>query len=270
MPTFNRAYIIRTAVQSILDQTDPDWELLVVDDGSTDDTERVIGELHDRRIRYIKQSNQGAAAARNHGLAKARGTWIAYLDSDNEISPKYLQTMHAWLARKSHAVFAIPRAHRTLELYKDGKLVKLIDDSADTPPGLTLKDIFMLKLHLDTNGLIHHRRVYDEGIRWNTTLPAMEDWDFAMTIGEHHPDGFVYVEEVLYNYHQRFGGDGVVSNSTYGTWADVFEQMYELHKQDKLLEGQTWNPARVKKWRARQHAFEAGKLPPYHLYYFQD
>jgi glycosyltransferase involved in cell wall biosynthesis len=269
MPTYNRAYIIRSAIQSVLDQTYKNWELIIIDDGSTDDTQKLIAEIGDDRILYQKQDNHGAAAARNHGLRLANGEWIAYLDSDNELFPNYIERMLYWLDQNPRAVFAVPRAHRTQELYEDGKLVKLIDDSGDTPPGLSLRDIFMKNLHLDTNGYIHLKRLFDEGIVWDETLHAMEDWDLAMAMGEKYPEGFLYVEEVLYNYHQRYGGDGVVSNSKYSDWALVFEQIYQKHKNDKLLAGQEWYPAKVKKWQKLQKEFEAGSQPPYYLYYFQ-
>src|SRR5688572_7397445 len=83
MPTFNRAHIITDAIKSVLNQTDPNWELLVMDDGSSDNTRQVIESLNDDRIRYVFQENSGAAAARNRGLSLARGEWVAYLDSDN-------------------------------------------------------------------------------------------------------------------------------------------------------------------------------------------
>lgn len=270
MPTYNRDYIIEKAIHSILAQTVDEWELIIVDDGSVDETKDKISAISDGRIHYFYQNNKGAAAARNAGLSQARGEWVAYLDSDNELFSTYLEVMLDWLRKYPKAVFSVPRAHRTMELYEDGKLVKLIDDSSDTPPTLGLKDIFMKKLNLDTNGLIHLRKLYDEGVRWAEDLPAMEDWDLAMTIGERYPDGFLYVPVVLYNYHQRFGGDGIVSNSEYGTWAEVFEKIYQRHKNDKMMEGQTWYPSRVEKWNKLQQEYDGGNLPPYYQYYFRD
>jgi len=269
MPTYNRAYTIKNSIGSVLAQTYKNWELIVVDDGSTDNTKDVIEGIGDERIVYYHQKNGGAAAARNCGLSLSQGKWIAYLDSDNELFPHYLETMFSWLTTHPKAVFAIPRAHRTQELYENGKLIKLIDDSGDTPPGLGIKDIFMKNLHLDTNGYMHLKRLYDEGIRWDVSLKAMEDWDLAMTMGDKYPEGFLYVEEVLYNYHQRYGGDGIVSNSQYGDWAEVFEQIYQKHKNDKMLRGQTWYPQKVEKWARLQKEYEKGEQPPYYLYYFQ-
>ncbi len=269
MPTYNRGYRILDAIKSILAQQIADWELIIVDDGSTDNTKDIVTGIGDSRIRYYHQNNKGPGAARNTGLAYAKGTWVAYLDSDNELFPDYLKVMLTWLNKNPNAVFAVPRAHRTLELYEDGKLVKLIDDSEDTPPSLALKDIFMKTLHLDTNGFIHLRRLYDEGVRWAEDLHAMEDWDLAMTIGERYPQGFLYVPVVLYNYHQRFGGDGKVSNSDYKVWAITFEKIYQRHKNDTMLKGQTWYPSRVEKWNKLQQEYDKGNLPPYYQYYFR-
>ncbi|HJQ08417.1 MAG TPA: glycosyltransferase [Candidatus Saccharimonadales bacterium] len=270
MPAYNRAYIIKSAVQSIINQTRTDWELLIIDDGSTDDTEAVVRAIGDKRIRYYTQENQGPAAARNKGVSLAQGKWIAYLDSDNELLPQFMDRMLAWLDVHPEAVFAVPRARRTQELYQDGALVKVIDDSKDTPPGLSLKDIFMKKQHLDANGFTHLRSLFDDSsIRWDGNLHGLEDWELALTIGERYPSGFLYVEEVLYCYHQRFGGDGIVSNSTYSDWAEYFEYIYHKHKHDTMLEGQSWYPSRIEKWQGLQAQFEAGKLPPYHRYFFE-
>jgi glycosyltransferase involved in cell wall biosynthesis len=273
MPTYNRTGSILTAIESIRAQTEPRWELIVVDDAGTDNTAAVIAGLHDERIRYYRQeANRGPGAARNAGFAHAAAEWVAYLDSDNELFPDYLSTMLEQVARQPKAVFAFPRAHRTEELWQDGKLIKLIDDSADTPPSLTLKDIFMKKLNVDTNGFMHRRSVFtDDGIRWDEHLRhGMEDWDLAMQIGERHPDGFMYVPVVLYHYHQRYGGDGVVSNSEYQDWADTLEYIYQKHKNDQLMAGQDWYPRKVEKWQRLQKEYEAGQLPPYYLYRFQD
>jgi len=269
MPTYNRGYCISVAIQSIVNQTRADWELIVVDDGGDDATADVVAAFHDKRIQYYKKKNGGAASARNYGVQYTHGEWIAYLDSDNVLFPAYLETMLDWLSKAPKAVFTIPRGKRTLELYEDGKLTQYIDDSNDTPPALTLKGIFYKEVHLETNGFMHARSIIKEGIRWDETIHAMEDWDLAMTIGNRHPNGFLYVPVVLYHYHQRFGGDGIVSNSQYGDWALIFEQIYQKHKHDKLMDGQPWYPSRVEKWRKLQADFDAGKLPPYHRYYFE-
>lgn len=84
MPSFNTASYIKETIQSVLDQTYTNWELIIVDDCSTDGTDEVLAGLHDERIRYFKNDkNLGAAVSRNKALREAKGQWIAYLDSDD-------------------------------------------------------------------------------------------------------------------------------------------------------------------------------------------
>jgi len=269
LPTFNRGYILGNAIKSVLSQTYPFWQLIIVDDGSTDTTSDIFQRVIDKRIIYIKQTvNKGAAAARNKAFPFVRGKWVSYLDSDNELYPYYLETMSGWLKRHPLALFALPKAKRTLELYESGRLVKIIDDSKDFPRRLTIQDIFMRKIHFDTNGFVHSSKFLEEGFRFDENLMRMEDWDFVMQIGERYPYSFLYVPRVLCNYHQRYGGDGLVSNTSYVQWAEVFEYIYQKHKHDKLLEGQTWYPHRVKTYTKFEQEYQKGMFPPPHLRYF--
>lgn len=86
IPTYNRAEYVTQAIDSVLAQTYPDYEIIVVDDGSTDNTKEVLLPYMDR-IRYIYQENGGIGAARNTGIKMAKGNWIAFLDSDDEWLP---------------------------------------------------------------------------------------------------------------------------------------------------------------------------------------
>ena len=83
IPTYNRADKVRSAIDSVLAQTLSDLEVIVVDDGSSDDTQRLLSVAYGDRIRYFFQTNQGVSAARNKGIREARGEWIAFLDSDD-------------------------------------------------------------------------------------------------------------------------------------------------------------------------------------------
>lgn len=84
IPTYNRGSRILASVDSVLSQTYRDIELIIVDDGSTDDTESVIKGIKDERVRYARQNNQGACAARNYGIRLAKGDYIAFQDSDDQ------------------------------------------------------------------------------------------------------------------------------------------------------------------------------------------
>lgn len=92
LPTFNRAHLLGRAIKSVLKQTYLNFELIVVDDGSTDNTEEVVNGFNDIRIKYIKyKTNKGAAVARNTGIKLARGKYIAFQDSDDEWLPQKLE-----------------------------------------------------------------------------------------------------------------------------------------------------------------------------------
>ena len=92
LPTYNRAHVIGRAIQDVLEQTYRDLELIIVDDGSTDNTEEIVSKMDDGRIRYIQhEKNRGANAARNTGIAIAKGEYIAFQDSDDEWLPEKLE-----------------------------------------------------------------------------------------------------------------------------------------------------------------------------------
>jgi len=92
IPTYNNPVMLRQAIMSVLQQTYQDFEIIVVDDGSTDDTEEVVRGFNDDRIRYIRHDeNRGAAAARNTGIKAALGEYIAFQDSDDEWLPEKLE-----------------------------------------------------------------------------------------------------------------------------------------------------------------------------------
>ena len=100
MPVYNTASTVVRAIDSVLSQTDPDFELIIINDQSPDDSHRVIQEylqkLQDSRISYhLNEKNLGLAGARNVGISHATGDWLAYLDSDDAYKPNFLETMHA-------------------------------------------------------------------------------------------------------------------------------------------------------------------------------
>jgi len=94
MPTFNRADCISKAINSVLKQTHENWELIIADDGSTDQTSFTVGTFRDHRIIYDRHKrSRGVSAARNAGLRKSSGEWIFFLDSDNSWHPQYIENM---------------------------------------------------------------------------------------------------------------------------------------------------------------------------------
>jgi glycosyltransferase involved in cell wall biosynthesis len=105
LPTYNRAHSLGSAVQSILEQTYSDFELIVVDDGSTDDTSTYIQEIDDQRLTYVvHNTNKGAAAARNTGMRLAVGDYIAFLDSDDTWNAEKLEKQLKFLKEQDAVI----------------------------------------------------------------------------------------------------------------------------------------------------------------------
>jgi glycosyltransferase involved in cell wall biosynthesis len=105
MPSYNTARFIPETIQSVLDQTYTNWELIIVDDCSKDDTDAVVAQYQDPRIRYLKnEKNSGAAVSRNYALREAKGRWIAFLDSDDLWMPTKLEKQIAFMEQHGYAM----------------------------------------------------------------------------------------------------------------------------------------------------------------------
>jgi glycosyltransferase involved in cell wall biosynthesis len=106
LATYNRADRIARAIDSVFAQTDADWELIVIDDGSTDATEAVVAPFtRDRRVVWISRPHAGVWPAKNAGAALARGRWITFLDSDDAFTPTHLAERRAFIAANPGARF---------------------------------------------------------------------------------------------------------------------------------------------------------------------
>ncbi len=107
IPLYNKQSLIRRAVASVLAQSEPDFELIVVDDGSTDASVGVVRGIADPRLRLVSQSNQGPGAARNRGAGEARAGYLAFLDADDEWLPEFLAQSLAALDRNPDCGFSM-------------------------------------------------------------------------------------------------------------------------------------------------------------------
>jgi glycosyltransferase involved in cell wall biosynthesis len=106
IPAYNRAYILPETIESIQKQTFENWEVIVVDDGSKDDTEEVVKAIgtSDSRVRYVYQNNAERSAARNNGASHAKGLYLLFLDSDDSFFPEHLQKIYDLLKSNSFPV----------------------------------------------------------------------------------------------------------------------------------------------------------------------
>jgi glycosyltransferase involved in cell wall biosynthesis len=179
MPTYNRADVIGEAVASVVAQTYTNWELLVVDDAGTDDTEQVLHDIGDRRIHYIKSTeNRGASGARNVGLEQARGEYIAYLDSDNRVHEDFLLLMvnQLMMQPQHRSAYCAQRAFdRTVT--RSGKIEEELRFIRFGPFNRSLLEN---KNFIDINAFVHHRSLFDDLGGFDKSMRRLVDWELLI------------------------------------------------------------------------------------------
>jgi teichuronic acid biosynthesis glycosyltransferase TuaG len=119
MPAYNAAAFISDAIASVIAQTWQEWELIVIDDGSTDDTPMILASTRDPRVRRLHKSNGGVSSARNMGLDHARGEYVAFLDADDLLPPRSL-------ASRMEVMLADPKVH-----FVDGTVFSFSDSDPE-------------------------------------------------------------------------------------------------------------------------------------------
>jgi glycosyltransferase involved in cell wall biosynthesis len=112
-PAYNRANMLPATIESVLKQSFTNWEMIIVDDGSTDNTRDIVLEINDERIRYIYQKNAERSAARNNGISNAKGQYICFLDSDDFFESNHLEILHNHILEKKTpiAMFFVHASH---------------------------------------------------------------------------------------------------------------------------------------------------------------
>ncbi len=193
VPTFERREAALRAVASVLAQSYSRFEVIVVDDGSTDGTAERLAALGDPRLSILRQPNGGVARARNRGLAAARGAYIAFLDDDDAWHPEKL----------GHQVAALEAApartgfcHTAIELRDEGALV-------ETRRALAQGDVFLPLLltnqvHAPTSSGMIRREVYEAVGGFDPNFPAIEDWEWLLRVARLYH--FVAVDRPLCRY----------------------------------------------------------------------
>jgi glycosyltransferase involved in cell wall biosynthesis len=177
IPTYNRADMIGDAIQSVLEQVCTDWELIVVDDGSVDNTRQAVESFSDPRIRYIYQENKGLPGARNTGIRASTGEYIAFLDSDDLFLPEKLKLQAAVLNQNPETglvasgwteVDAQHRPVRTLQPWRLGRGLRLSDWLYSCP--FNVLTVLVRREWLDRVGLFDEQQYY------------VEDWDLWLRL----------------------------------------------------------------------------------------
>lgn len=176
-PSYNHGRYLKDAVTSVLAQTYKDWEAIIVDDGSTDNTREVAAQFTDPRVRYIYQDNRGLPGARNAGIRIAHGRYLAFLDADDEWDPRFLEVCRSTLAARE-TVVAVVTLNRFID--KSGTLLPQLGGHSVKPERFRSRLIeggfFPANAVLVLAEVVHRVGLFDE------SLNSVEDWDLWLRV----------------------------------------------------------------------------------------
>ena len=230
VPTYDRERVLPRALDSALAQTYEDFEVLVVDDGSTDGTAGLVAEYaaRDGRVRYLRQpQNAGVSAARNRGIREARGEFVAFLDSDDEWAPTKLERQ---VERFREAASEVGLVYCGVEtVYEDGGgWTFRPKHRGDVHRALLQKNV----VHTGS-GVVIRRSVTERAGLFDEGIPAAEDYEYWIRIARHV--AFDYVAEPLLRYHDVRRADrkslDVAENAEARDW------IYRTHGADMARAG---------------------------------
>ncbi len=197
VPTFNRARTIRQALDSVLNQKGASFKILVVDDGSTDETRALIENLiqEKTKIQYFFQSNQGPSAARNFGIRNTQTSFIAFLDSDDEWLPGKLKTQLEFFERNPDYLIC-----QTEEIWiRNGKRVNSMKKHRKFG-GFIFERCLPLSI-VSPSCVMMRREFFDQVGLFDETLPACEDYDLWLRASVRFPIGLIEKPYVV-----KYGG----------------------------------------------------------------
>lgn len=207
--TYNYARFLPESIASVKDQSFNEWECIVVDSGSTDDTSVLMSEItaSDKRIRYVRQQNHGVSAARNTGIKLSTGDYIQFLDGDDMLQKNKISSQISAFLNKPEADII----YSDVRFFDDGNPEVFRnsltgDKSNNWLPEISGRGFEVLHYLKRFNFLVTHsplirRRVLDSIEKFDERMPALEDWDFWLRCGEGNfyfhfnsaPDGYAIV-----------------------------------------------------------------------------
>lgn len=229
IPVYNKASFVGETLKSVLAQTYTDFEIIVINDGSTDECETVIQGFNDSRIRYFHKENEGVAVARNEGIAEAQGDFICFLDADDYWLPNFLTTFKKQIdALPNHKVFSCATAIET------AKKTISAQYSLDKITDFQIVDFFEASRKeciLWTSATVIHKSVFEKIGTFDTQIKKGEDTELWMRIGLHFTIGFIGT--VLAHY--RFDPNSISRNWDYFFEPYTFEKYVVLEKENSKL-----------------------------------
>jgi len=239
IPCFDQAHFLADAIESVFAQTLRDFELLVVDDGSLDNSCEVARRYPD--VRPLRQANRGVAAARNLGLAESRGTFAVFLDADDRLLPHALELGMETLAKRPQIAFA---AGMSRDIREDGRPM----DGADRQP-LVTQDHYLRLLEdcyiWSGSSVVYRRSAVETVGGFNESLDAADDYELYLKLAYRYP---VYCHDEVVTEYRRHG-----SNTTRNAAVVLTSQLEVLRGQRSRLRGRRERAARqvgIRKTRA--------------------
>jgi len=194
VPTYNRSVIIANAIKSVIDQTYEHWELIIVDDGSSDNTREVIESFDDKRIKYFFKDHEERSIARNFGINMSKGDYISFLDDDDEILENYLAKFYEYIHSSN-----------------GNEKIFLCKEYAKSTDGKVEKEAYSKKMEKNLIQLIWEKRpsitsfVFSrailEKIRFSSKYNINEDYDLLLRVIFDHKIGYVPHHLFVYDKH---------------------------------------------------------------------
>lgn len=227
IPTYNRAATIGASIQSVLNQTWQNFELIIVDDGSTDNTRQVVEAFADDRIRYIcQEQNGGASHARNTGIKLAECEFVAFLDSDDEWRPEKLKKQMETMLKASEKVGLVYCRMRALRRERDPVICPPLSMGKERLAGNLLRQLAVQNL-IGTPTILARKKCLNQVAGFDENLRCLEDWDMVCRIAEQWTIGFV--DEILVDVHDTEG------SVTYNAKGYMEARCHLIARYDKLL-----------------------------------
>jgi glycosyltransferase involved in cell wall biosynthesis len=216
IPTYNRVKKIKKAVTSVLNQSVSCWELIIVDDGSTDKTKEYINSIRDNRIKYIYQDNKGPAASRNTGIRKAKGQYICFLDSDDEYFHDHLESFEE-VVNKNNKKFIV----------SDSIIRRENSDYVDKP---RLHNGYVNPNHVPCMQSVCLQASLAKTTLFNEHIRMKEDVEFWLRVSQHATP--VFTNKVTSRVNQD--GDDRVSNMTISKAKNTLSLFEEIFSDPSL------------------------------------
>lgn len=187
IPTYNRAEFIGRAIGSVLCQSFEDLELIVVDDASTDQTQQIVEQIKDKRIKIIRhENNKGAPASRNTGIKSSRGEYIGFLDDDDEWLPDKLVKQLKLFETSGNEAGLIYSGF----FFVSGRNNRILSNVTPYKKGNLYSDLLRRNILGSATPLIR-RYCFDKAGLFDETLPSCQDWDMWIRISKYYKFDFV-------------------------------------------------------------------------------